>query len=143
MPTIFDVAKYVLSHYEFGVSTKKIQKLCYMIQGIHLATTDEPIFNEDFHLAASGPVCRELYEPYKDKYTLQMHDCDGYPGNLTKAQKALIDLLVKVYGNYQGNDLEEFIKFNLDFNGVKKGQLISKTKIEEQFKNFRKDVMNL
>lgn len=69
MLTCFDVAKYFLSltNEEEGdlISNLKLQKLVYYAQGSHLAIYDKPLFEEEIHAWAHGPVVPELYHEYK------------------------------------------------------------------------------
>lgn len=61
MTTILQVAKYLLDNYE-KLSTMKLQKLCYFIQGYYLAINGgDPLFNEDFQAWRYGPVSPDLY----------------------------------------------------------------------------------
>lgn len=49
-----------------SISNLKLQKLLYYAQGIHLATTGEPLFEENIYAWKHGPVVPEVYEEYKE-----------------------------------------------------------------------------
>lgn len=59
-----DVAKYfsILVDREAGdlVTAKKLYKLMYLAQGIHLALYDKPLFKEEIEASEDGPVVKGL-----------------------------------------------------------------------------------
>lgn len=56
MANIFDVAKYILTEIG-GVSTMKLQKLCYysLVESLR-RDPEHPLFRERFEAWANGPV---------------------------------------------------------------------------------------
>ena len=67
--TARDVAEYFLclSDKESGdlISNLKLQKLVYYAQGVYLAATGKPLFDEDLVAWTHGPVVEDLYHTYK------------------------------------------------------------------------------
>ena len=81
MANVFDVAKYILN--ECGaMSAMKLQKLCYYSQAWSLVWDDRPLFEEEFHAWANGPVCKELFHKTQGKYLVGADDEDGSTENL-------------------------------------------------------------
>jgi uncharacterized phage-associated protein len=71
MPTVFEVADYILAKYqsmeEFAddpMTHMKLQKLAYYAQCYHLHRTGEPLFPERIEAWEHGPVCPDLDESY-------------------------------------------------------------------------------
>lgn len=70
MANVLDVANYfiVKSHNEQGddadITILKLQKLCYYAQGLHLATKNQPLFNNDLLAWTHGPVVKELHDAF-------------------------------------------------------------------------------
>lgn len=79
MANVFDVAKYVL-HSCGTMTTMKLQKIVYYCQAWALAWDDKPIFAEDFQAWANGPVCPELFQMHKGKFSINENDVVGATG---------------------------------------------------------------
>ena len=71
MASVFDVAKYILENCG-TMSTMKLQKLCYYSQAWSLVWDDTPLFEEDFHAWANGPVCKELFFYTQGQYSVSI-----------------------------------------------------------------------
>lgn len=108
MANVFDVAKYVLDQYEYGISTRKLQKLVYFSQGWTLALTPNPLFKEEFEAWRFGPVCHELYRLHRGAYSIVATDLQtGDAHNLAPLEQALIDAVIRNYGALSGDELSE------------------------------------
>jgi len=107
MANVFDVAKYILE--QLGeMSTWKLQKLCYYAQAWELAWTGSPLFPEDFQAWRNGPVCRELFDAHKGKFSIKASDLPyGNSDLLTAEQKGDIDIVLRDYGSMQPYELRE------------------------------------
>lgn len=74
MANIIDVAKFVLEESARTsrpeVSTMKLQKICYFVQGWHLVINGYPMFTEDFYAWKYGPVSPVLYDFCEDKVSV-------------------------------------------------------------------------
>jgi uncharacterized phage-associated protein len=73
MPTVFDVADYLLAKYQSEedfqddpITHMKLQKLVYYAQGFSLALYGQPLFSEPLEAWEHGPVCPILYQNYKE-----------------------------------------------------------------------------
>ena len=62
MLSIRNVTKHILNNRDTGISTMKLHKICYFIQGWHMAICDKPMFTEGFEAWKYGPVSAELEE---------------------------------------------------------------------------------
>lgn len=101
MSNIFDTAKYILE--QCGeMSTMKLQKLCYYAQAWSLVWDDKPLFQNDFMAWRTGPVCEELFYRTREKYTVNVSDVYGGNDDLTDDQKASINIVIKHYGEHDG-----------------------------------------
>ncbi len=47
------------------VTCRKLQMLMYYLQGWHLASEDEPLFDEAIHASPHGPVIASVHKKYK------------------------------------------------------------------------------
>ncbi len=70
MNTVFEVARYVIEYFDESITTMKLQKLVYYCQAWALAWDGIPLFDEDFQAWSNGPVCKELYDKHKGKFSL-------------------------------------------------------------------------
>lgn len=97
MASVFDVATYILE--KLGtLSTMKLQKLCYYCQAWSLVWDDAPLFDEEFQAWANGPVCVELFQKTKGRFSVDAEDEGGNSSALTENQKDSIDIVLKDYG---------------------------------------------
>ena len=103
MASVHDVAAYILKR-EGKMSTMKLQKLCFYAQAWHMVWEDVELFQEDFQAWANGPVCRDLYDEHRGKYSVRSWE-SGDPAKLTKRERDNIRKVVKFYGKWSGQQL--------------------------------------
>jgi len=103
MASVFDVARYILHKHGGKMSTMKLQKLCYYCQSWSLVWDDAELFPEDFEAWANGPVCVELYQQTRGRFSVSEEDEPGNIANLTEEQK---DTINKVYDYYSPHDAQ-------------------------------------
>lgn len=106
MANVFDTAKYILES-AGPMSTMKLQKLCYYSQAWSLVWDEAPLFPEDFHAWANGPVCVELFRETKGMYSVSACDEPEGEGDLTDEQKDTIDKVLAYYGNHDAQWLSQ------------------------------------
>ena len=97
MTSVLDVAAYILRK-KGQVTTWKLQKLAYYSQAWSLVWDDAPLFKEKIHAWINGPVCPDLYETHKDKFSVKKIR-GGDPNNLNSTQKETIDAVLDFYGD--------------------------------------------
>lgn len=107
MANVFDVAKYILT--EVGeVSTMKLQKLCYysLVESIK-KDFSHPLFHEKFEAWANGPVCRELFDVHKGKFTINkaMIPNKKLSNDFTSADAEIVSYVIEKYGVFSGAEL--------------------------------------
>lgn len=96
MADVFDVAKYILAT-RGTMSTMKLQKLCYYCQAWSLVWDDRPLFAEEFHAWANGPVCKELFFQTQGAFSVEASDEPGNINELTANQKDTIETVLEYY----------------------------------------------
>ena len=79
---------------------RKLQKLCYYAQAWHLAFTGEKLFPNDFEAWAHGPVCRELWNTFKDFgfNDIQQNFYGDMPQITNQTTLNVLDEVWRVYG---------------------------------------------
>ena len=120
MANVFDVAKYILES-QGAMSTMKLQKLCYYAQAWSLVWDDSPLFDEEFHAWANGPVCRELFFRTQGKYSVSAADEPGESSNLTPNQKDTIDMVLDHYAPHNAQWLSQITHMEAPWNQARKG----------------------
>ena len=121
MASVYDVAKHILISIG-GMSTWKLQKLCYYSQAWSLAWTEEPIFEEDFQAWANGPVCPELFHCHQGMFTIAPKELIvGDPSNLTVDQKDTISVVIRDYGSMEPYELRELTHREDPWKNARKG----------------------
>ncbi len=83
-----------------SISNLKLQKLLYYAQGIHLAVTDEILFEEDIYAWKHGPVVPDVYDEYKVN--------KGNPIEVLE-DKNNYELTIKVQNDKKAADTLEFV----------------------------------
>lgn len=107
MAKIYDVAYYILQKLP-GITTMKLQKLCYYAQSWTLAWDEKPLFDEDFQAWANGPVCTELYALHRGEYVISANEIKSFANEiLTENEKENIDIVINDYGNETPHYLSE------------------------------------
>ena len=143
--TARDVAEYYLccsTDRESGdlISNLKIQKLVYYAQGIHLAATGKPLFNDKIVAWTHGPVVESLYHQYKGNGNCAIDPTEGYDiPKFDKATKEILDEVYRVLGQYSAWKLREMTHtetpwINANRNGS--GSVISHKDMAEYFKPY-------
>lgn len=65
-----DVAEYILAQ-QGEMSAMKLHRLVYYCQAWHLAWSGAPLFEEEIHAWANGPVVPALYELHEGDFTVR------------------------------------------------------------------------
>jgi uncharacterized phage-associated protein len=138
MVNIFDVARYILHAIGGDISTMKLQKLCYYCQAWHLAWKGEPLFQEDFRRWDNGPVCKEIFDVHKGRFSINEEDtpinilsCDEVDNYVS----AIIDRIIEDYGKFDGAQLSEIIHEEDPWKKTKRNAVIDKNLIREYYKS--------
>ncbi|EJR73255.1 Panacea domain-containing protein [Bacillus cereus] len=111
--TAFDVANYFLSkskpNTEYSITHLKLQKLVYYAQGWHMALNKgKALFDNEIRAWVHGPVCPDLYTKYRDYQYFEIPPTEVPKVILNdESAKETVDLVWKVYGEYDGKFLEE------------------------------------
>jgi uncharacterized phage-associated protein len=118
MPTVHDVARYILSRR--AMTAMKMQKIVYYSQGWHLARRQEPLFDEPIEAWVNGPVVRELYDVHRGQFALSawpMGDVEA----LDPEQRRLIDEILETYGERSATWLSELTHREKPWRSARKG----------------------
>ncbi len=105
MASVHDVAAYILSKRN-GMSTMKLQKLCYYSQGWALAWDEQPLFDEPIRAWANGPVVYELFDKHRGQFRVNRWPY-GDASNLKDFEKETIDAVLNSYGGLTGQQLSD------------------------------------
>lgn len=109
---IEDVALYVLrllSSSEKEVSSMKLQKICFYIQGWFAAKNGRELFVNDFQAWRLGPVSPRLYKMHAGRAVISLDDnvIQGNVEKICESDKNFISNIVAVYGRYTGLQLSD------------------------------------
>ena len=145
--TARDVAEYYLccsNDKESGdlISNLKLQKLVYYAQGIHLAATGKPLFDDVIVAWMHGPVVVDLYHEFKSNGDGSIDPTEGYDiPKFDKDTKQLLDEVYRVLGQYSAWKLREMTHSEtpwINANRRGSGSIISHKDMAEYFKPFVK-----
>ena len=108
MPSIFDVAKYILEK-SGSMTSNKLQKLCYYAQGFYLALHNgERLFDNDLYAWQHGPVVPELYHKYKSEHAACLVvDKDFDVNRIPEDVRSFLDDIYQTYGQFSAWRLRE------------------------------------
>ncbi len=110
---IKDVSEYFLS--KEAMTNKKLQKICYYAYSWILTLLNNPedgeiqnlLFESKFEGWVHGPVCRELYDEYKNNGWNEIPKVENISLNLNDDVIGILDQVWDVYGIHDGNELED------------------------------------
>lgn len=108
MPTVFDVALYVLSQ-TGTITTMKLQKLVHYSQAWSIAWGHGPLFQEPIEAWDQGPVVRPLWEARRGAYHVHFADLAqlGRPDSLSDDQRDDVDAVLQVYAQFTPEKLSD------------------------------------
>lgn len=94
-----------------NITNLKLQKLMYFMEGLYMVITDESyLFEQDFFAWNLGPVCKELYDHYKEygNENIELTDEESKKIiNFPNVNKVFVELLFRVFGNWSAYELVE------------------------------------
>ena len=154
MASILDVAKFVLEESARTsrpeVSTMKLQKICYFVQGWYLAINNgRPMFSEDFYAWKYGPVNPALYDFCEDKVSVTTNSIEfsGVTPDLSAYQKDFIKKVLTACDPYTGLQLADMTSTHVAWQkagaGMRKSgedNLINKESIHNDFVTIMKSI---
>ncbi|MGJ5815799.1 Panacea domain-containing protein [Paludibaculum fermentans] len=139
MLSCHDIADFFLSQVdpEAGelMSNLKLQKLVYYAQGLHLAITGIPLFNEPIEAWAHGPVVPELYRRFKSYGAGAITESPEV--DLEKFSDQTIELLLEVYqvyGQFSAFKLRNMTHEEPPWLNTPSGEVIAQAAMAEFFK---------
>ncbi|WP_158227209.1 Panacea domain-containing protein [Mangrovitalea sediminis] len=136
------------------LSSAKVQKLLYYMQGWHLAVHDISLFEDDFEGWVRGPTIRAIHLRFEDVYSPLLTPLDleslyfkpnkTYRPLISQDDQRHIELAFKIYRNLSTYQLEAAIieqqpwllSRNDLFAGEKGDTVISKDSIQRYFRDF-------
>jgi len=134
----FDVVNILirLTDQESGdvLTNLKLQKLCYYVQGFHLALHGKPLFNDNFVAWEHGPVVASLYDKLKKFRATQVTIDEPLNDSITDNQKDLIAEVNRVYGQFSAWKLRDMTHNETPWITTERGEIISNDKIKAYFK---------
>lgn len=102
--SVLDIAEYILQRKQ-GISTLKLQKLCYYAQAWSLVWDGEPLFGEQVQAWMNGPGVRELHDVHKG--AVSVRSVGGGADNLRPEARETVDAVLDAYGDKDGEFLSE------------------------------------
>lgn len=121
MPTVFDVAKYILEQ-TGSMSSMKLQKLCYYSQAWSLVWDEEPLFQEEIQAWANGPVVSDLYDSHRGQFSVSVATfSSGDSANLSPDQKETIDEVIRFYGSFNPQQLSDLTHLEQPWRKAREG----------------------
>lgn len=114
MATTNQVADYIIWKLDAGgssVSTLKLQKLLYYVQAWSLAVKGQRAFPGEFQAWVHGPVCREVFDRFKDTHSLYDivradEDMRDNAARLDEDTRIHVDEILEAYAPFTGTQLE-------------------------------------
>jgi len=97
MPSVFDVAQYILATHG-PMTTMKLQKLVYYSQAWSIVWDDDVLFQERIEAWKNGPVVRELWNATQGRFRVSEIG-EGKAKKLDKIQRETVDLVLGFYGD--------------------------------------------
>ncbi|CAJ1835758.1 hypothetical protein HLBENOHH_01965 [Aeromonas dhakensis] len=108
--SVDDVVDFILDNNQcYYLTHRKLQKILYYCQGVHLAKTGVPLFKEKIEAWDFGPVCPSVYHKLKHNGGNALHStAPADQRKFTKESMLLILSVLAFFGEYNQNELIEF-----------------------------------
>jgi len=106
--------------YPKGISPRKLQKLTFYAQSLHLVLYNTPLFDEDFEAWVHGPISPDLYYHFK-KYGTQKIPSIERPALIEEKAFKATQIIWKIYGHHSGKYLERKAFYEEAFQISRKG----------------------
>ena len=117
---------FIIRAYEDGIEAEmtnmKVQKLLYYSQSIHLALSDQPLFDQEIQAWRYGPVCPPAYRFYSDFEAKQL----PIPSaevllELPNDKKAVLAEVWEYFGGYHAYRLSDMTHLEFPWRKARKG----------------------
>jgi len=118
--TALDVAMNILEK-SGSITAMKLQKLTYYCQAWSLVWRDRPIFHNTIQAWANGPVVPELYYAHKGQFQIHAGSIPGSTENLIDDDGAVIDAVIKHYGDKSALWLSELTHMEDPWKNAREG----------------------
>lgn len=102
------ISEHILARFqEIGdpITTAKLHKLLYYVQGWHLAHFDEPAFPERIEAWMHGPACPAVETLYEGHWHRPIVDRIVSPPRMDDRLRQLVDDVLELYGEDTGYSL--------------------------------------
>lgn len=141
--TAAQVAKWGLAHNRIAtdeegaeyISNLKLQKLLYYAQGVFLAVTDKPLFDDDIVAWLQGPVVESVYHQYKANGAQGIpFDEDFDFSEFTPEENELLTEVYDVFGQYSALKLRNMTHEETPWKETKQNDVIPLQIIKDYFK---------
>ncbi|OWQ47183.1 hypothetical protein CDL60_12485 [Roseateles noduli] len=99
------ISDYILAAFqEVGdpITTAKLHKLLYYVQGWHLAHFEEPAFPERLEAWMHGPTCPAVHDLYEGHWGRPIVETIEPPRDLDERVAHLVDDVIRLYGGDTG-----------------------------------------
>lgn len=118
MYSILDIAECFLNREK--MTHKKLQKLCYYMYAWYFAVKEMKIcYDADFQAWAHGPVSRSIWDRYKGSGRMELSPTRNV--RLEGFAQVIFDCVWDVYGQYDGDELEELTHSELPWRHARRG----------------------
>lgn len=121
-PSVLDVAAAVLEELQLEpVDAWTLQKLCYFIEGRHLAETGLPAFQEPIEAWKNGPVVDRLYQDHKGGTIVGRVQGDTKKVRADSVLNEIVERTVRDYRGWSGRQLAELTHSQLPWLEAREG----------------------
>lgn len=120
MASVFDAAAYILEK-QGEMTVMKLQKLVYYAQAWSLVWDQRPLFRNRIEAWANGPVCPDLYEWHRGRFSVVPGTCPGEPKQLDPDAVETIDVVLGYYGEKHPRWLSDLTHMEAPWRDARKG----------------------
>lgn len=129
---VFAVSKYILEK-TGSISTMTLEKLAYYCLVWSLVWYNQPLFSNKFQAWKRGPVCKELFNKHRGRRVISAGMMNSSK-ELSSDEKRIVDCVLAVYGNENGEFLSELTHSEKPWN-ITRGNLPENANCEREIEN--------
>jgi len=135
--TALEISKYIIQKYPDKATNLRVNKLLYLIQGLHFQFFGGALFDDDFEAWTKGPVIPKVYREYKSSGAYPI-SIDGENIEISETKKEFVDT---VLAHYSKKSTEELVNLSRLTNPWRDNfgmsiNLITKLEISDYFRNL-------
>ncbi len=131
--SILDVASYIVQKLN-DITPMRLHKLLYYTQAWSTVWEEAPLFKEQIEAWENGPVCPFLFDLHRGVFSIEKSSeifSNSNADLLSVNQKETVDEVLRFYGKFTGQQLQDIVLYEHPWKFTRKGCEITLASMHE------------